>query len=333
MKLIYTYIFAVMMLGLVSCRKSMVDPVDDISTVPISFDIEQAVTKASLFEEDSDLKDVSKGGGNFSVCAYKSGTGTKFLYNQRVWYFQDGKSWHFYDDAINNVTHIYWPNTFNLDFFAYMPYHNANLKTGVTLEGRTGSGGGPSFFCELPLDAPGQDELHEFIYAYTPDQNKDNLDPDGKVKLNFKHPFSSIIIRLSESYRMNINWIKIKEIYCKGIFDVKNGWSFTSEPKPLIINLDKNVPDDINYNSLIGGPYVILPQELTDKVELEINFTRDDKTDTKSVTLKNSTQPKWEPGMIYTYTLKIGDPAEEILFNVAVEEWNVIEYKNEVGIE
>ena len=72
---------------------------------------------------------------------------------------------------------------------------------------------------------------------------------------------------------------------------------------------------------------------MTDNVVLEINFTRDDITDTKSVTLKNSTQPKWEPGLIYTYTLKIGDPAEEILFNVAVEEWNVIEYKNEVGIE
>jgi hypothetical protein len=29
----------------------------------------------------------------------------------------------------------------------------------------------------------------------------------------------------------------------------------------------------------------------------------------------------------------MGDPLEEILFNVAVEEWSVVDYKNEIGVE
>ena len=34
-----------------------------------------------------------------------------------------------------------------------------------------------------------------------------------------------------------------------------------------------------------------------------------------------------------SYNITIGDPEEEILFNVLVDEWEVIEYKNEFDVE
>lgn len=336
MKIVHAYIIAVLMLGLVSCRKSHIDPVD-VSTVPIDFNVAQA-TKATIFEEDADLIESSKGGGDFTVSAYKSGTAERYIYNRHVWYFQDGRSWHFYDDDVNNVTDVYWPNTFDLDFVAYMPYQDASCYTGVTLHDYTAADG-PSFSCDLPLDGTGQENLYEFIYAYEKNQNKDNIGSDGRkgvVKLNFRHPFSSVVIRLSESYRMAINWIKLTGIYNEGVFDAANGWTPASGAvrKDLNVNIGKNVPDDINYNTPIGGPYVIMPQDLNVGVFLEINFNRDDEpAETKSVCLYAPAIPKWEPGKRYTYNLTMGDPLEEILFNVAVEEWHVIDYKNEIEVE
>lgn len=337
----------------IGCSKELQEPDRDCQIIfSTSISDNSRATKATVFADDADLTDLAKGGGNFSVRAYKSGTEEEFLYDQRVWYFRDGRSWHFYDDSINNVTEVYWPNVTNIDFFTYMPYHNANLYTGVTI-GQYTAENGPSFSCELPLDTEGQKNINEFIYAYSKDQNKHSTGPDGRegvVQLNFVHPFSSIVIHLNESYRMTINWIKICGIYNKGTYATpqttlaqgNSRVNFTCanwKPKAdavrseLMININKNVPDDINYNSPIGGPYIIMPQQIKD-VFLEINFNRDDSTlETKRVSLYRETLPQWDPGKKYTYSLTMGDPLEEILFNVAVEEWSVIDYKNEIGVE
>lgn len=349
----YIFYIVSVLLMLAGCEKESEVPVRNPQIVldPGMSDT-GSPAKATVFDKYADMTDPSKGGGNFSVRAYKSGTEDKFLYDQRVWYFQDGRSWHFYDDAINNVTEIYWPNATNIDFFSYMPYHNAKLHTGVTL-GEYTAANGPSFSCNLPLDTDGQKNIHEFIYAYSKNQNKHSTGSDGRegvVQLNFVHPFSSIIIHLNESYRMTINSIRIRGIYNKGTYanpqttlvqgDSPVNFtcaSWTPEAgavrRALEIDINKNVPDDINYNSPIGGPYIIMPQRLTSDVILEITFKRDATVETKSISLYRETLPQWDPGKKYTYTLTMGDPLEEILFNVAVEEWSVVDYKNEIGVE
>lgn len=336
------------------CNKELQEPDKDYQIIfSTSLSDNDSATKATVFGENADLENLTKGGGNFSVRAYKSGSEDKFLYDQRVWYFQDGRSWHFYDDAINNVTEVYWPNATNIDFFTYMPYHNANRYTGVTLKEYTADNG-PSFSCDLPLNTEGQKNIHEFIYAYSKNQNKLSTGSDGRkgvVQLNFVHPFSLIVIHLNESYRMTINWIKIRGIYNKGTYanpqtTLSQGdspvnftcASWTPEVgavrEKLEIDINKNVPDDINYKSPIGGPYIIMPQQLDKDVILDINYTRDQtKIETKSISLYRETLPQWDPGKKYTYSLTMGDPLEEILFNVAVEEWSVVDYKNEIGVE
>lgn len=342
------------LLLVVGCNKESEYP-DRNSPILFSTSISDnsSTTKATVFDEDADLADLSKGGGNFSVRAYKSGTEDEFLYDQRVWYFDHGRAWHFYDDAINNVTEVYWPNATNIDFFTYMPYHNADQYTGVTLKEYTAAKG-PSFSCKLPLDSQGQENIHEFIYAYSKEQNKNSTSSDGRtgvVQLNFVHPFSLIVIQLNESYRMTINWIKICGIYNKGTYanpqtTLSQGdspvnftcASWTPEAgavrEDLAIHINKNVPDDINYKSPIGGPYIVMPQRLDNNVILEIDYTRDQTiNETKSISLYRETLPQWDPGKKYTYSLTMGDPLEEILFNVAVEEWSVVDYKNEIGVE
>lgn len=345
-----TYIiYALLLIGILSCRKD--EPAVEEGKV-IGFSIEATPTRATFFEKEDDLKNTAKQGGNFTVNAYSSGTETAYISNQRVWYFADDDKWRFWDNATDNVTNLYWPNSGNLDFFAYMPYREGSQSTCVTIEDYT-SAGGPSFSCRLPLDNEGQEKIQEFIYAYSKDQNKNSTGSDGKkgvVQLNFVHPFSALIIKLNESYRMDIKQIKICNILNEGVYanpasTLAQGSSqpaFTcaswtpktgAERQDLVIDVNQSVPDDINYNSPIGGPYVIMPQQLTADVFLEIIYQRDGETKTGKRYLYQATLPQWDPGKKYTYTLTMGDPLEEILFNVAVEEWSVVDYKNEIGVE
>ena len=110
------------------------------------------------------------------------------------------------------------------------------------------------------------------------------------------------------------------EIYA--IIDLRKDWKPEGESGEMQINLSKIVPDDVNYHSAIGGPYLVMPQSL-ENVQLSVNYSWDKYQDQESAKFSIFTDKvtAWQPGIIYTYYLDLGDNREEILFRVEVEEW------------
>lgn len=346
MRRFLTYLYILFLLsGIMACERD--NPSSEEGT--IGFGVVQDDTRTTVFESNNDLIDPGKGGGNFTVSAYEEDKETAYISSQRVWYFADDGRWRFWDEATNNVTHRFWPKG-NLDFFAYMPYNRTLGNTGVTI-GTYSAQTGPSFSCTLPLD--GQNDLQEFIYAYSTGQNKNSTGSKGEkgiVQLRFVHPMSAVVIKLDQSYRMKVISVGLSGIYNSGTyrnahntldFDGNQNGNFTqvcwtpsgAKDKTLTAPVGKEVPDEINYGSPIGGPYMVMPQSL-EGVSIKITFERDDQTpETRSAIIYRDDVPNWEPGMVYTYSLTLGDPLEEIMFNVYVDEWKVIGYRNDIGVE
>ena len=188
--------------------------------------------------------------------------------------------------------------------------------------------------------------LREFVYSYVPAQSKEtqNADPANPgIKMDFSHPFAAVSFHLGQSYRMTLHDITLSNIKYEGVYKFDEGWSVyytsddqTGKPKvgDLWIEVEKGIPTPINFNSPIGGPYLVAPQILDDSSSLIVSYTRlDAQKETKSVRLNSLGADKWEAGRHYVYTLGLGNNEEEILFQVKVEKWTVIDYKNEVDVE
>ena len=111
----------------------------------------------------------------------------------------------------------------------------------------------------------------------------------------------------------------------------------TGKPKVgnLWIEVEKDIPTPINFNSPIGGPYLVAPQSIPEDAKFVISYTRLDLTkETKTVTLKSlGGIEKWEAGKIYTYKFSLGNTEEEILFKVTTENWKVVDHKNKIDVE
>lgn len=330
------YIIAAV-IGLASCTKERIR--ENGPAIGFILNIEEAETKVTLFEGSGCLTDKSNGGGDFRLYAYVSGSGQVAIDNARVNYIEVNgvKDWHFRDekgtpdyDADDVITDYYWPPGQNLDFFAYMPMKTDG--TGVALGTYSGISG-PSFSCDLPLDNEGQENLQEFIYAYTEDQNIDTQNAGGGVNLRFTHPFACVIFKLGQSYRIDIDSISLTEIYNKGTF-AAGQWSGTGKGD-LVIEIDRSVPDQINYHSLIGGPYMVMPQSFENNTSSQLVMKYDYLSDTGlegKIDIR-ALSSRWEAGKIYTYTINKGDSNEEVVFSVKVDEWDVVGYPNEVDVE
>ena len=321
--------------------------------VSLAQDKQSGSSRATIFEDADDLKDVSKGGGNFHLNAYYLETGKEpqTYLNAQVKYFKDADDaglydpWRFYNGT--DYYHAYWPKNGMLDFLAYMPYEESKRTyiTNITYP----TGGGISFHAALPSNVT-IDEVapNEFIYAYRKGMTSasSNLDSHGRLELNFAHPFAVVYFKLKQSLRYKLNSIKFFKpeetgICKKGTYlasgDTKNAsvgsWSDLDESTPYFINLGgKQIPDDINFNTVFAGPFLVIPQSV-EGVKMVINVT-DASSETKDLpeVSIDGTVSSWEPGKRYTYILDMGDPNTEILFNVEVEAWEVINYDDIINI-
>lgn len=362
MKRILTYLIPVALIALaLSCTsEGSGDGVGDGDVV--TFKTTLAGSRGAILIEKDDeqplldpLQNTAIGGGSFSTLAYLSDNGNCYIDNAWVHFFAGGTNkWQFRDDGGTpaNLTDdryvdYYWPKGHDVNFFTYMPYKQALANTHVTIGTHT-IAAGPAFSCDLPMDN-GQDSMQEFIYAYATNQNKVTQGTDG-VELRFVHPFAAVEVWLKQSYRMTIKNISFSNLYNKGTYTnaystvdfggdaatnfTHNNWQPSGTPSALTIAVNEDVPSSaINFNSKVGGPYIVMPQAL-DGVEFTIEYSRDDvPDDSKSITVKTVEVPAWEPGKRYRYNITLGDPEEEILFNVLVDEWEVIEYKNEFDVE
>ena len=309
-------------------------------------------SRANLFEDESDLKDDSKGGKNFTLYGYidnEDNTYQTYLGGAHAYWFEfiERKEWVF-RSGDKEITY-YWPQNDAVNFFAYMPYkdYNGSLEDYVTYNGYT-KADGPTFDCNLPLTNEDDADQVEFIYAYESEKRKPAI--GEALSLKFKHPFATVSFLLAGgSYRLRVKSITLGNIHSQGTFSVKYG---TWTPKTTGTGTSSYtasfgtegilIPSDVmNYNTIFGGPYLVMPQDL-EKVTLNLVGVRGDNVDIdKTVNmsdlynLNNEKHIKWDPGKKYTYRISIGDNNEEIYFNVEVEDnddW-IVSGKTEISVE
>lgn len=95
------------------------------------------------------------------------------------------------------------------------------------------------------------------------------------------------------------------------------------------IAVGKKVPEDINNNSRLAGPFIMMPQNLSEDAEITVKYTPtplpghdgvQEIGEAKIVTENNLTT-KWEPGKEYIYVMTIGNADNEIVLSVQVVDW------------
>ncbi len=243
-----------------------------------------APTRATTYDNPTALQTE----GAFTCTVYEAGTTTTYInatqvnWNSTTWVFSDGR-------------HL-WPESGNLDFFAYMPAE-ANRATKAPYIGTiTYAAGAPSFTCStIPTDGP-----YEFVYALTTDQNKTVHGSTG-VTMTFRHPFARVCFKLSDASgtAVTINSISISgsDIATTGTYTHDSGWSSVSGTGTLSgMNLDT--------------PYIVIPNDYGYQT-LTVNATWDDWSDV-TTDVSASVDFDWAAGTSYTYTLTLSKYALKV---------------------
>ena len=329
-------------------------------------------SRATIFENLNDVLNDSldgKGGGYLTMHAYLRETGYHFIPGSCAWYFVPDDattgSWRFWDTVKKDFFSYYWPQSGAVDFFAYMPYSGSDRLKNITV-GNYIPGTGLNITCEMNQPTSSEDtDGQETIFAYTTNKSK----ADGSVGMHFVHPFAAVYFELKQAHRnLTINEIRFNDVYLTGVDTLtattdNNStitWTGTGERDTLTIPIQKIIPEQINFGAEIGGPYLVMPQnfeyvlgDASKEVTVTIDYTWDnadpnnqddviagdeDTNPTDDVykirrSIKSSSLTKWEAGKKYTYILNLGDNKEEILFQVKVEPWDAVEYKNEIEVE
>lgn len=267
-------------------------------------------TRATTFNSASDLQ--SEG---FKCAIYNENTVTQFLdyttvnWSSSQWAWSDGKH--------------YWPDSGNLDFFAYAPATKPDYVTSFTNAiVETASGNEPRlrFNCtNLPISLVPTDDTKEFIWALTRGQNK-TANASG-VTMTFKHPFARIKFKLSAASGNNVtvNSITIPGVYCNATCILSgtgntatSTWSgLNDSSNDLVINGTPATNDDVFY--------LVIPNNYGSKT-LTVNATWSDwGTVTKDVSA--SVDFNWAAGNSYTYTLTLSKEALIVDVNKYTEQW------------
>ena len=302
-------------------------------------------TKAHIINNE-DFKDESKGGGSFSLSAWNYDKSTpanaqQYIEHELVWYragdegqVANNRLWRF--KRGDELVECYWPYNGVSDFLAYMPVHEKLDQVGISNIGYSPETG-ISYTANLPLSNNGegvtQENLREFLYAVAEDETPQNS--ASGVGLEFQHPLTAIYFKVAKSYRMTINTIEISYLKNSGKFS-NNTWTFndSQEMTLMTLQIDKKIPEDINYGVVFYGPVLVLPQDLDD-INITVTGTRTAQNDYTMgpVPLKINSHGQWESGKAYTYSLNLGEQNVEVLFDVTVQNWDEVNYKHNIDIE
>ena len=261
------------------------------------------------------------------VDAYFHGTTTPLFSESQLRYRSMTGRWEFYS---TDWTHQYWPiegsnyaavgTVGSIDFVGYVP---STAPTGYTINAYSAANG-PSFSVELPYTAgtpntfneTNQNYTREFMYAYVTNQTKDTN--GGTVDMQFRHPFALVNIYLKSAMRGTvINSIQLSGINTSGTYVHASGWGSLGNVANLSKDVNKIVPGQLNFNALIGGPYMVIPQTLSGSNNLTVNQTYNASTSDVRGTI-NAT---WDAGYIYNYYLDLGADSGRILVDVVIEPW------------
>lgn len=248
--------------------------------------------------------------GHFTCTVYQANTTTPYINTTTVdwngdptnkWLFNDGKH--------------YWPATGNLDFFAYMPKAD-KLSTdasyitgpGPTYELNGTLAPAPYFTCDMRGTVN-----KEFIWALATGQNKAGQGADG-VTLTFKHPFTRIYFKLSESsgtaVRVNSITLSGENFYKTGkcTFDGTNStWSNEGYPGSL-------------GTLAINTPYLIIPGDYGSQT-ITVNVSWDEWNSFSTDLTSSALTLDWQAGYSYTYTLTVSKYALKVDTSKYTEQW------------
>lgn len=347
--------FFLLSLMLLSCSKFDEGAVDSgilFSTGYSVSVVQNQSTKVSLYSGAADLLSKDGFGGYFNVKAFKENTpDDHFTSPTTVMYHTDTQNpeWRFYNPSINAFEKRYWPQTYKLDFLAYMPLkrpESAGVSITQELDPDThisgfgydneGEDKGPTIICSaLPVDKDGQQSAKEFIYAWTPSQNPETVSLTGnKVPLKFVHPFAVVYVKIGGAHGgTTVNSLGFQNIYNNGIHNVANSaWTPSGNLTTLSIdNINQKIPDDVQIGHTYG-PYIVMPQLHTggtDPVKIFVNFTWMNSI----YNGVHALDTKWECGKKYTYNVLLGDGAEDIMVDVRVEAWDVPGNNQEIEVK
>jgi len=243
------------------------------------------------------------------------------LYENSKWLFYTG---------IRDV-HYYWPQTSHLDFFAYSP---ADLSKTCCAVERT-SGFQNKIICtDLPMvdTAKAALELQEFVCV----EKKNSQKTDAAVDLQFKRPFSVVQFKLDSAVRSDLNFIRITGIYNSGNLycsKIPWAWNVSGSTTDFTCIVNKNYPTEINNDSDLGGPFIMIPQSLlkdgASPVYMEFNYQTvgNDTPTTTFLKLGTSTGSsgtvnEWKAGFNYTYYISLMGAAGEVKMSVKCEVWD-----------
>lgn len=294
-------------------------------------------TRATIINDNTDLQ-----GQDVRIDAYFHGTTTNFLDGAKVSYNTVYSTWLFYETT---WTHYYWPiegsvhseaGTGAVDFVGYVPY-----TTPSYISNQSYTAGHPSFVATLPItsgtpntfDETNQSSLQEYMYAYTDNQTRRTN--SGIVNLQFEHPFALVYFYLGKAKRnTTINSVTLSGLKTRGTCTFNSNsvsgteWSSLDTEANLLITVGKHVPAQLNFNALIGGPYLVIPQTLSGTDNLIVNQTYNGIPSTPAATLSGT----WEPGKIYSYYLDLGVDENAILVRTTIEEWATCNYKTPIDV-
>ena len=341
-------------LALLASCSGQIDPEQEHGDA-ISFSLQQdfsaEVTKAYLYESD-DLPFQNNIEGNFSVMAYNSRRGSRHFDNpewvHHIYYPSEPtmSRWYFWNGT--SVYSRYWPKSYELDFFAYMPYDahlaqdpsNANIA--LDLDHRT-------ITCDLPSDkngensTDGQRTAREFVYAWADNYTYET--DNGNVDLDFIHPLTAIYFYLGQAHGNTlIESVGLRNLYSTGTLEVSevnseqenltySDWTPAGSRGSMTVDVGKTVgasgENGINLNSPIGGPYLVMPQATGD-IYVTVRYTWNGNSISAEAVINGD---NWKPGYKYTYILNLGNSSENIIADVSVTPWNKNPYPNDIEIE
>lgn len=322
--------------------------------VTVSSQAMESTRALTLIEDATTLRDY-----DIRIDAYFHGTTTAYFSGSRIKYKPGAlvSSWNFVNLSDDYDNPHYWPiegsvytatsiTVGSLDFVGYVPYAStaAISNTGVTIG--TYAAGAPTFSAALPITSgspntfgeTNQASLQEFMYAYTGDQKKgyDGETPKtgadiGKVAMNLQHPFALVSFYLKQSPRnTTFTSLTLKDINTSGSYVHGTGWASLGTPADLSITVNKTIPDELNFNGLIGGPYVVIPQTPATANNLVVNRTPSGESAGDITATINTT---WMPGKKYSYYLDLGKDDGHILVDVVIETWQGPSYDNEIEVK
>lgn len=135
------------------------------------------------------------------------------------------------------------------------------------------------------------------------------------VAMEFKHQLSKVnIIATVEGGNCIVNSVTFSGMATKGSYNSTSGWSNTTTGS--FISSESKVLDTTGFDLL--GDLLLIPQTVTEEFKINVNYTLDDETQAKEISLPTSID-QWEAGQSYKYTLTF--KGNNIIFTVNVASW------------